>query len=160
MFQPNDPYQTQLKRALLATMEQLKNKNHLTPGLAVVLATRASTLDMATATQLAVKVAIPVPPVVAVVMTVMAMTADVLPTRASILYSTATTRLAVKMTIPETPVLAGGHDGGVGIMTVTVVMTVTGMMGACSGRNLTRMCTRFFCRVGDDHRTNLRTQIT
>jgi len=82
-------------------MEQLKNKNHLTPGLSDVLATR-----------LAVKVAIPVPPVVAVVMTVMVMTADVLPTRVSILDTAATTRLAVKMVIPEPPVLADGHDGG------------------------------------------------
>ena len=95
-------------------MEQLKNKNHLTLGLPDVLPTGASTLDMATTTRLAVKVAIPVPPVVAVVMTVMAMTADVLPTRASILDTAATTRLAVKMAIPEPPVLAGGHDGGGG----------------------------------------------
>lgn len=93
-------------------MEQLKNKNHLTPGLPDVLATRASTLNMATTTRLAVKVAIPVPPVVAVVMTVMAMTADVLPTRASILDTAATTRLAVKMAIPVPPAVAGGDDDG------------------------------------------------
>ena len=47
-----------------------------------MLATRASILDKATTTRLAVKVAIPVKPVVAVVMTVVGMTADVLATRA------------------------------------------------------------------------------
>jgi hypothetical protein len=91
-------------------MEQLKNKNHLTPGLSDVLATR-----------LAVKVAIPVPPVVAVVMTVMAMTAEVLPTRASILDTAATTRMAVKMAIPEAQCWRM-------VMMVAVVMTVAGMM--------------------------------
>jgi hypothetical protein len=50
-------------------MEQLKNKNHLTPGLSDVLATRA-TLDMARTTRLAVKMAIPEPPVLGMVMMV------------------------------------------------------------------------------------------
>jgi hypothetical protein len=86
-----------------------------------VLATSALILDMATTTRQAVKVAIPVPPVVAMVMKVVGMTVDVLQTRALILDTAATMHLRVKVAIPEPPVMAV-------VATVTVVMTVAAVM--------------------------------